>query len=455
MRASKHLPAIHVEHYKNTAESPTEKMPAPDKLYISMSQHIGAPCQPCVEVGDHVKAGQLVGDSDAFVSAPIYTGVSGKVTSIDKTLSSVGVWDPIITIAVDKEQEVLEDLAKPEVTDKDSFIKAVRASGVVGLGGAAFPTHIKFNPKNLDEVDTLVINGAECEPYITADYRTMLEDPEFLIGGIKNTMKYLSLKRCVIGIEANKGPAIKLLADMTKDSPEIEVQTLQPRYPQGAERVLIYECTGRMVPVGKLPADVGVIVSNVSTIVAIQKYLETGMPLVSKRLTVDGNAIRTPKNVEVLIGTPISELIEFCDGYRRVPKKILMGGPMMGRAIHNDGIAIIKNNNAILAFDEEWAAFPKETACINCASCVNACPMMLMPTMLCKAYDRKDEEQLEKLNVLLCMECGCCSYVCPAKKQLSFINRIAKQFVNDKKREKAQKEKEKLEKEQKEKGGTE
>ena len=426
---NKHLPAIHVEHHKNTSECPTVKMPLPDKVYISMVQHIGAPCQPTVAVGDLVKVGQVIGDSDAFVSAPIHSGVSGKVVSIENTMSSVGIWDLIVTISVDKNQEVLEGIAPPDVHDKESFLKAVRASGVVGLGGAAFPTHVKFNPKNPDEVDTLIINGAECEPYITADYRTMMEDSELLVNGIRTTMKYLGLKKAIIAIEANKEPAIKKLGDMVKDDEGIEVFSLKPMYPQGAERVIIYETTGRVVPPGKLPADAGVLVSNVSSLVAIQRYIETGMPLVSKRITVDGNAIKTPKNVEVLIGTPINKLVEFCDGYRRVPKKIIMGGPMMGRAIYDDGIAVIKNNNAILAFDEEWAAFPKETACINCGRCTKACPMMLMPTTLFKAYERRDKETLVKLNVSLCMECGSCSYVCPAKKQLSFMNRLAKQFV--------------------------
>ena len=426
---STHLPAIHVEHHKNTSECPTQKIPLPDKLYISMVQHIGAPCQPTVSAGDLVKVGQVIGDSEAFVSAPIHTGVSGKVVSIENSMSSVGIWDPIVTISVDKNQETAEGIAPPEVTDKDSFLRAVRASGVVGLGGAAFPTHVKFNPKNLDEVDTLIINGAECEPYITADYRTMMEDSELLIDGIKTTMKYLGIGKAIIAIEANKEAAIKKLGDMVKDNPEIGVFTLKPMYPQGAERVIIYETTGRVVPPGKLPADSGVIVSNVSSIVAIQQYIKTGMPLVSKRITVDGTAIKNPKNVEVLIGTPINKLVEFCGGYRRVPKKIIMGGPMMGRAIYDDGIAVIKNNNAILAFDQDWAEFPKETACINCGRCVKACPMMLMPTTIFKAYDRRDVEALQKLNVTLCMECGSCSYVCPAKKQLSFINRLAKQLV--------------------------
>lgn len=426
---TKHLPAIHVDHHKNTSESSTVKMPAPDKLYISMAQHIGPPCQPTVEVGDLVKAGQKIGDSEAYVSAPIHTGVSGKVLGIENTVSSLGILDPTIIIAVDKKQEVLEGLAPPVVEDKESFLKAVRDSGLVGLGGAAFPTHVKFNPKNLDEVDTLVINGAECEPYITSDYRAMMEDTDLLIAGIKSTMEYLGIERTIIGIESNKEPAIKKLKALLKDEVDIEVYTLKSNYPQGAERVIIYETTGRVIPPGKLPADSGIIVSNVTTMVEMQKYFETGMPLVTKRITVDGNAIKSPKNVEVFIGTPINKLIDFCGGYRRVPKKIIMGGPMMGRSIFDDGIAIIKNNNAILAFDEEWALFPKESNCINCGRCVKACPMMLMPTGIFKAYDRRDVEALEKLKVTLCMECGSCSYVCPAKKQLSFMNRLAKRLV--------------------------
>lgn len=426
---NKHLPAIHVGHHKNTADSPTEKMPLPDKVYISMVQHIGAPCQPKVAVGDHVKVGQVIGDSDAFVSAPIHSSVSGTVKAIENTMTLVGIWDPIVTIEVDKKQELLEGITPPEVSDKASFLKAVRDSGLVGLGGAAFPTHVKFNPKNLDEVDTLIINGAECEPYITADYRTMLEDSDLIVGGVRNTMKYLNIKRGIIAIESNKAPAIQKLRELVKDSPEIEVMELKPVYPQGAERVLIYEATGRPLPLGKLPADVGVIVSNVSSVVALQKFILTGMPLISKRLTVDGTAVTTPKNLEVLIGTQIKELIEFCGGYKLPAKKILMGGPMMGRAIYDDNTPIIKNNNAILAFDEDWAKASKETACINCGRCVKACPLSLMPKNIHDAFDTNNIEELKKLSVTLCMECGSCTYVCPAKRQLSFKNKLAKQKV--------------------------
>ncbi len=426
---SKHLSSINVGGEKVTTESPTVRMPDPETVHIFMSQHIGPPCKPLVAVGDHVKAGQKIGDNDAYVCAPIHTGVSGTVLAIEKTLSSVGVVGDTVVISVDKKQEMLETIAPPVINSREDFLKAVRDAGLVGLGGAAFPTHVKFNPPNLDEVDTLVINGAECEPYITSDYRAMMEDTEMLLAGIRTTMHYLGIEHAIIGIESNKEPAISKLKNLLKDDHDIEVFTLKHRYPKGAERVIIYETTGRVIPVGKLPADAGVLVSNVSTMIELQKFIETGMPLVRKRVTVDGNAIKTPKNVDVLIGTPIKKLVEFCDGYRRVPRKIIMGGPMMGRAIFDDDISIIKNNNAILAFDEDLAELSKETACINCGRCVKACPMMLMPTSIFKAYDRKDREDLERLKVSLCMECGSCSFVCPAKKQLSFINRMAKQFV--------------------------
>jgi electron transport complex protein RnfC len=408
-------------------------MPVPDKVYISMAQHIGAPCQPKVAVGDLVKVGQVIGDSDAFISAPIHSSVSGKVTAIDKALSGAGVWDQIVTIETDKNQEVMEGTAPPQITDKDSFIKAVRNSGLVGLGGAAFPTHVKFNPKNLDEVDTIVINGAECEPYITADYRNMLENTELLVNGLKNTMKYLKLKRGIIGIESNKPKAIQKLRDMLKDTPEIEVAELRAVYPQGAERVLIYETTGKEIPLGKLPADIGVIVSNITSMISLGKYLETGMPLIAKKVTVDGNAVQTPKNVEALIGTQVSQLIEFCGGYKGDPRKIVMGGPMMGQAIYDDGMTVNKNTSAVLVFDEKSSTVPQETSCINCGRCVRACPMHLMPTWLSKAYSAKDVETLQKLNVNLCMECGCCAYVCPAKRPLVQSIRKAKKVIKERK----------------------
>ena len=430
MKFSKHLPAIHVEHHKNTAECFTEKMPTPKQICISMVQHIGAPCHATVSAGDVVKVGQKIGDSEAFVSAPIHSCVSGRVTSIESIMTSMGVY-PVVHIEPDGKQELHEGVVPPVVTDKESFLKAVRDSGLVGLGGAAFPTHVKYNPKNLEEVDTFIVNGAECEPYITSDYRAMMEEGEWLIDGIRSVMKFLGVKKCVIGIESNKPLAIAKLKDLTKDDPAIGIHTLHSLYPQGAEKVLIYETTGRMVPAGKLPADVGAIVSNVTSVIALEKYLKTGMPLISKRITVDGNVIASPKNIEALIGTPIADIIEFCGGYTGTPGKILMGGPMMGRTIYDDEFSLIKNNNAILAFDAEWSKQPKETACINCGRCIAACPVNLMPTTIAKTFRKKDAAALTELKVMTCMDCGSCSFVCPAKIQLSFTNRLAKQFIQE------------------------
>jgi electron transport complex protein RnfC len=290
---------------------------------------------------------------------------------------------------------------------------------------------VKYNPKNIEEVDTLVVNGAECEPYITSDYRAMIEDTEHIVYGIRIIMKYLDLKKCYIGIEKNKPLAIKKLKYATKNMEGVTVVTLPPRYPQGAERVLIHQTTGKDLPMGKLPADIGIIVSNIATVGFVSEYFKTGIPLITKRITVDGNAVLFPKNLRAPIGARICDIIEHCGGYTKPPKKILMGGPMMGRAIYNHEKALIKNNNAILVFDKERATFPDETECIRCGSCYRSCPLDLMPTEIEKEYNLSNVEGLKKLKVGLCMECGCCTYVCPAKKQLSLINRLAKKLVQE------------------------
>lgn len=425
------LNSIHLEHRKSTMDLATEVMPVPDRVYISVVQHIGAPCEPLVEPGDYVKVGQPIADTEAFVSAPIHSSVSGTVVKIDKIMSSLGSVDKTIIIETDKRQEVWEGIAKPHIQSREDFIAAVRASGLVGLGGAAFPTHIKYNPKNIQDVDTLVINGAECEPYITSDYRTMIEDTENIVYGIRIIMKYLDLKKCFIGIEKNKPLAIKKLKYATKNMEGVEVVVLPSTYPQGAERVLIHQTTGKELPMGKLPADIGIIVSNIATVGFVSEYFKTGMPLISKRITVDGNAVLFPKNLRAPIGARICDIIEHCGGYTKPPKKILMGGPMMGRAIYNHEKALIKNNNAILVFDKEKASFPEESDCIRCGSCFRSCPLNLMPTEIEKEYHLANIEGLKKLKVSMCMECGCCSYVCPAKKQLSMINRLAKRMVQE------------------------
>lgn len=430
---AKHLPSIDAGHYKNTAGRETEVMPIPDIVKISMSQHIGAPCQPLVKKGDEVKVGQVIGNTEAFVSAPIHSSVSGKVTGIETQRNAMGGNDTLVVIETDKKQELAEDIKAPEITDLDSFVAATKASGLVGLGGASFPTHIKFNPKNRDEVKTFIVNGAECEPFITSDHRTMLEDAQNVIDGAKAVMKYLELDNCYIGIEDNKQDAISNFNSLLKEQGIDNIHTfeLQARYPKGAERVLIYEVTGKQCPAGVLPADLGVIVSNVTSIAFLGQYLKDGIPLVKKRMTVDGDAVAEPKNIIAPIGTQIHDVIEFCGGYKEDPTKILMGGPMMGRAVFSDEMPIVKNNNAILAFSKEQAYIPEETACINCGRCHKACPFGLLPTGYADAYERKDVQALNDLQVMQCMECGSCSYVCPARRPLAFMNKLGKAMVKE------------------------
>ena len=429
----KHLQSIHVSHYKHTAGCATEVMPVPDVVKISMSQHIGAPCKPLVKKGDYVKVGQLIGDVDAFVSAPIHSSVSGTVIALEEQRSAVGGNDTLVVIETDKKQEIYEGIKPPQVDDLAGFVKAIRDSGLVGLGGALFPTHIKFNPRNIDEVHTLIVNAAECEPFITSDHRLMLEDTEDLISGMQLAMKYIGLDEGFIGIEENKPDAIahldKALAD--KGITNIKTFKLQARYPKGAERVLVYEITGKTMNAGVLPADLGVILSNVTTFAKVGEYFRTGMPLVSKRMTVDGDAVAEPKNVIAPIGTMINDVIAFCGGYKQEPRKILMGGPMMGRAIFSDEMPIVKNNNAILAFSKEQSLVKEETACINCGRCHQACPFKLIPTALADAYERRDAQALSDLKVMQCMECGSCSYICPARRPLGFTNKLGKAVVKE------------------------
>lgn len=414
-----------VPHEKGTAGMETVKMPVPTKVVLPMQQHIGAPCTPVVKKGDTVQVGTLVGQAGGFVSANIYSGVSGTVTGVDNVRLSNGSFCPAVTIQPDGEQTVDPAVKPPVVTDKESLLAAVQACGLVGLGGAGFPTAVKLAPKNLDEIDTLLINGAECEPYITSDNRCFIEDTHFILSGIKAVMKYLNIPKCIIGIEANKPEAIaKMKAAI--DVAGIEVKELPCRYPQGAEKVLIENCTGREVPFPGLPSDVGVIVMNVTSTAFVGKYLETGMPLTTKRLTVDGDIVKEPKNVEVIIGTPIQELFDFCGGLTEEPGKVLYGGPMMGTCVASLDQPILKNNNAVLAFSKKFAHMPKATNCIHCGRCVNACPLGLAAKDIVKAYEKGDVEQLQALNADLCMSCGTCSFVCPAKRPLAPSIALAK-----------------------------
>ncbi len=418
-----------IGHFKNTENCPCVAMPLPSEVCISMSQHMGPPCKPTVAKGDTVKVGTVVGDSDAFLSAPIHSSVSGTVKDVTEIVTANGARSQVVIIATDGEQTVDESVKPPVVTNHPEFVKAIRASGLVGLGGAGFPTHIKLNPRNLSEVDTLVVNAAECEPYITSDYRTIIERPQDVMDGIAAIKEYLAITQVKIGIENNKPQAIELLRRMTANDSSIEVVSLPSIYPKGAEKVTIFETTGRVVKEGQLPADVGVVLNNITSTAFIGQYMRTGMPLVTKCLTVDGGAIAEPKNVIAPIGTHYSDVIAFCGGYKVPAKKLIMGGPMMGILVFDDTYPVLKNNNALLAFDESQTVVYPEHPCIRCGRCMHACPYQLMPRQIELAAESQDIDKLQRLKVMLCMECGSRSYVCPAKRNLTFSNKMAKQQV--------------------------
>lgn len=427
------MPSIHVPHHKNTSASETVTMPVPDEVSISMSQNIGAPCSPLVAKGDYVKVGQRIGDVDAFVSSPIFSSVSGTVKDIVKVRGSMGGFETHIVIETDKKQEVSEEVKVPEINSFDDFVKAARDSGLVGLGGASFPTHVKLNPKNLDECEVLVVNAAECEPFITTDNREMVENGQDVLDGMKMIMHWLNLKKGIIGIEANKPDAIVNMHRLIEQNEikDIEICELPSTYPKGAERVLIYETTGKTMNAGVLPAQLGVILDNVSTVGVMAEYFKTGMPIVRRRVTVDGDAVAEPKNVFVPIGTRIADLVEFCGGYKKEPRKIVMGGPMMGRATKSDESPTMKNTSAVLCFSKDMAEVKEESACLNCQRCHTACPLGLMPSIFADAYRDKDVDRLMKFNVMQCMECGSCSFTCPARRPLALSNKLSKFMVRE------------------------
>ncbi|PKM73192.1 MAG: electron transport complex subunit RsxC [Firmicutes bacterium HGW-Firmicutes-16] len=427
----KTLHGVRVPHRKNTAGDKPEKMPIPAFVTIPMSMHIGAAAKPIVNVGDEVKVGQLIAEAGGFVSSPVYSGVSGKVKKLDDMLMSGGQFVPAITIETDGLQTMSESIEPPKVESLQEFLDAVRASGVVGLGGAGFPTAVKLTVKDLSAIEAVIINGAECEPYITSDTRTMLDDKQLVWEGIELLKKYMQVKRIIIGIEDNKPECISTYKKLCVSGGGVEVKALPAMYPQGGEKVLIFHTIGRIVPEGKLPLDVGAIVINCTTLAAVAKYIKTGIPLVEKCITVDGSAVKNPKNVIAPIGTPIKDVFDFCGGFKSEPKKVLYGGPMMGLAVPNLDAPILKNTNAILAFNEKDAVIPAETACIKCGRCVSHCPLNLAPTDIETAFKLKKPEDLDVLKVNLCMECGCCAYVCPANRPLVQINKLAKAMLRD------------------------
>lgn len=423
----KKLNGIRLSHDKDTENCQTVDFPLPKQVVIPMSQSMGAPCDCLVKAGDTVKVGQKIGDTSAFMSAPVHSSVSGTVKEITDYLLPSGSVCKAAVIDADGEQTIAEGIEPPVINDRDSFIAAIRESGLTGLGGAGFPTHVKLNFDAVKTpIDTLIINAAECEPHITSDYREIVENPTDVIEGILSVQKYLGIPHCKICIENNKPQAIELMRKKTADIKSIEVMSLPSHYPQGAEKVITYSATGRIIAEGELPSNQGVMVMNVSTVSFISRYCRTGMPLVTRRLTLDGNALtKNQGNYCVPIGIRVSELLEFAGADK--PEKVLYGGPMMGMCLYDTDQPVTKSNNAILAL-KDIKTF-KETACIRCGICANACPMKLMPVSLAAAYKAKDVEALKSLKIMLCMNCGSCSYVCPAHRPLAEMNQLAKGII--------------------------
>lgn len=433
------LSGIRVPHYKHTADMPAVKMPVPDTVTIPVIQHIGAPAKPIVKPGDTVKVGQLIAQSGGFVSAPVHSSVSGIVKKIEDIQLSSGGYAPAIIIESDGDMTVDDTVCPISVSNYEEFIEAVRNSGAVGLGGAGFPTGVKLDIKDTSRIDTILINGAECEPYITSDTRTMIDDADLICDGLKLLHEFLNAQNIIIGIENNKAKCIKILSEKTSDMPFVRIKPLKSIYPQGGEKVLIHNITGRIVPEGKLPIDVGVIVLNCTTLAAIARYINTGMPVVEKCVTVDGSAIKSPRNVIAPIGTPLSEIIDFCGGFKTEPQKVLYGGPMMGITVSDLSSPLVKNNNAIIAMDEKDSIEPKTTPCIRCGKCISVCPLRLNPVGIARAYKKRDTDELEMLKANLCMECGCCSYICPTKQPLVQRNKLSKALLRAQQQKEAKK----------------
>ena len=395
----------------------TEYLPQGELVY-PLSQHIGAPAVACVKKGDRVLVGQKIAEAGGFVSANIYSSVSGTVKKIEPRMTVSG--NKVNSIIVENDGEY-ETVSFQPVTEKtnEAIINAVKEAGIVGLGGAGFPTHVKLSPKEPEKIDTIIINAAECEPYITADYRCMMEIPEQLISGLNIMLSLFPKAKGVIGIEDNKPEAIAKLTEMCKNESRIEVAALKTKYPQGAERSLIFAVTGRAINSSMLPADAGCIVDNVATAIAIHEAITLGKPLSERVVTVTGDAIKNPGNFKVKNGTNAAELVEAAGGFKSQPEKVISGGPMMGMALSTLDVPCAKTFSSLLCFTKDEVAACEPSNCIRCGRCISVCPAGLMPTKLSEIADHGDFALFDELNGCECVECGCCSYICPAKRRLT------------------------------------
>lgn len=413
---------VHPEDSKRfTAEKAIEKMPLPSKVILPVRQHIGAPCAPIVAKGDHVKTGQVIATSDSFVSSPVHATISGTVTDIADYPHPVFGKCLSICIENDGQDEWVEGIPVQrdwKSLSNEDMLKYIREAGIVGMGGATFPTHVKLAPPPDKNIDTFILNAAECEPYLTADHRMMLEWADRIIAGIQITLKLIKADKAYIGIEDNKPDAISAMQKACEGT-TIQVAALPTKYPQGSEKMLIRAITGREVPPGKLPMDIGVVVQNVGTVVAISDAVERGIPLISRVTTVSGAVVKSPKNLELRIGTSFQDVLDYCDGFSEPPVKIIMGGPMMGFAQSNLEVTVIKGVSGILAFGKKEVNDGKSKPCIRCGRCVEACPCGLTPSMFSILGEKGFiDECKEEYHIHDCAECGSCVYICPAKRNI-------------------------------------
>ena len=401
---------------------PTLTVQPKGDMVFPVSQHIGAPASPIVAVGDVVLVGQKIAEATGFVSSPVISSVSGKVKAIEPRQTVDGSKVMSIIVENDEEYKTVEGFGKERdytKLSKDEIKEIVKEAGIVGMGGAGFPTHVKLAPKEPEKIDHVIVNAAECEPYLTSDYRMLLEEPEKVIGGLKVMLSLFDGAKGVIAIEDNKPEAIKKLQELTANESNITVKVLKTKYPQGAERQIIYMVTGRKIGSDKLPADAGCIVDNVDTVIGIYNAVCLSTPLIRRIITLTGEAVREPVNVNVRIGMHYAEMVKQAGGFGVDPKKIISGGPMMGKALSTLDIPVTKTSSSLLALAKDDVADSKETACIRCGRCVAACPMQLVPTKMAAACRKGDKATFEKLHGMECYGCGSCTYVCPAKKQLT------------------------------------
>ena len=403
-------------------DHPIEKYLPKGDLVYPLSQHIGAPSVPCVKKGDSVLAGQKIADAGGFVSVPLHASVSGTVKGIEKHLNATGSMVDCIVIENDQQyQEVEYQETRLEDLTKEEILNRIKEGGVVGMGGAGFPTHVKLAPKDPSKIEYILVNGAECEPYITSDYRRMIEEPDKVVKGLQVILTLFDSAKGYICIEDNKPDCIAKMKELVKDIDRIEVKEVMTKYPQGGERTLIYAATGREINSGMLPADVGCVVDNVETVISVYKAVILGRPVNSRVVTMSGDGIKEPKNFLVLSGTDMSELIDAAGGLKAKIAKAISGGPMMGFALYDLHVPCTKTTSAFLFLEHDAVSEAQEiqTACINCGRCVSVCPGHVLPARLAKLAERGDMAGFEAMDGMECCECGCCSYICPAKRPLT------------------------------------